>query len=76
MQLGFISPCPSPGSKEELTGFGFSNNGGASFTDLGGLPNNNCATAFTRVTPVSRLGSFKDNTISISPVYSLPLLVD
>ncbi len=42
---GFYSPCPSPGSKEELTGFGFSNNGGASFTDLGGLPNNNCATS-------------------------------
>jgi len=42
---GFFSPCPSPNSKEELTGFGFSNNGGASFTDLGGLPNNNCATS-------------------------------
>jgi hypothetical protein len=42
---GFYSPCPSPNSKEELTGFGFSNNGGASFTDLGGLPNNNCATS-------------------------------
>jgi hypothetical protein len=40
---GFTSPCPSPNNKEELTGFGFSNNGGASFTDLGGLPNNNCA---------------------------------
>jgi hypothetical protein len=41
---GFFSPCPSPKSKEELTGFGFSKNGGASFTDLGGLPNNQCAT--------------------------------
>jgi hypothetical protein len=41
----FFSPCPSPNSKEELTGFGFSNNGGASFTDLGGLPNSNCATS-------------------------------
>ena len=40
---GFVAPCPSPNSKEELTGFGFSNNGGASFTDLGGLPNINCA---------------------------------
>jgi hypothetical protein len=38
----FFSPCPSPNYKEEGTGFGFSNNGGASFTDLGGLPNNNC----------------------------------
>jgi hypothetical protein len=41
----FFSPCPSPNYKEESTGFGFSNNGGASFTDLGGLPNNNCATS-------------------------------
>jgi hypothetical protein len=41
---GFFSPCPSPKSKEEFTGFGFSKNGGASFTDLGGLPNNQCAT--------------------------------
>ena len=32
---GFFSPCPSPMNKEELTGFGFSNNGGLSFTDLG-----------------------------------------
>jgi len=42
---GFIAPCPSPMNKEELTGFGFSNNGGKSFTDLGGLPNSNCATS-------------------------------
>ena len=40
---GFFAPCLSPNNKEELTGFGFSNNGGASFTDLGGLPNVNCA---------------------------------
>ena len=32
-------------TKEELTGFGFSNNGGASFIDLGGLPNANCDTS-------------------------------
>jgi hypothetical protein len=36
---GFFSPCPSPQNKEELTGFGFSNNGGKTFTDMGGLPN-------------------------------------
>lgn len=35
---GFFSPCPSPMNKEELTGFGFSNNAGVSFTDLGGTP--------------------------------------
>jgi len=39
---GFISACPAPMSKEEITGLGFSANGGKSFTDLGGLPNANC----------------------------------
>jgi hypothetical protein len=38
----FLSPCPSPMSKEEGSGFGFSANGGKSFTDLGGLPNARC----------------------------------
>jgi len=40
---GFLSPCPSPGYKEELTGFAFSSDGGETFTDLGGVPNINCA---------------------------------
>jgi hypothetical protein len=38
----FVSACPSPMAKEEATGLGFSTDGGKSFTDLGGLPNNNC----------------------------------
>lgn len=42
---GFFSPCPSPMYKEELTGLGFSANGGKSFKDLGGLPND-CTTGF------------------------------
>src|SRR6266851_8770435 len=42
---GFFAPCGSPQNKEELTGFAFSNNGGASFIDLGGLPNANCDTS-------------------------------
>ena len=42
---GFFAPCPSPMFKEELTGLGFSNNGGQSFKDLGGLPND-CTTGF------------------------------
>ena len=42
---GFFAPCPSPNFKEELSGYGFSNNNGASFTDLGGLPNTACATS-------------------------------
>src|SRR5919199_4753337 len=44
---GFFSPCPSPQYKEELTGLGFSADGGTTFTDLGGLPNSpnsNCNT--------------------------------
>ena len=40
---GFLSPCPSAGYKEELTGFAFSSDGGKTFTDLGGIPNINCA---------------------------------
>jgi hypothetical protein len=39
---GFFASCPSPMAKEELTGLGFSANGGKTFTDLGGLPNANC----------------------------------
>jgi hypothetical protein len=40
----FFTTCPAPMSKEEGTGFGFSTDGGASFTDQGGVPNANCAT--------------------------------
>ena len=39
---GFLSSCPAAMAKEELSGFGFSANGGRSFTDLGGLPNTQC----------------------------------
>jgi hypothetical protein len=38
---GFFSACPSP--KAQLTGFGFSSNGGKSFTDLQGLPDSLCS---------------------------------
>jgi hypothetical protein len=48
---GFFAPCGSPNNKEELTGFAFSNNGGSTFTDLGGLPNLNCATSRTEGDP-------------------------
>jgi hypothetical protein len=47
----FSSPCPSPMSKEEGTGFGFSANGGRSFTDEGGLPNPNCKSYLTQGDP-------------------------
>jgi hypothetical protein len=42
---GFFAPPCSPGFKDQLTGFGFSSDGGKTFTDLGGLPNVNCATS-------------------------------
>ncbi|HEV2580412.1 MAG TPA: hypothetical protein VGT44_06120, partial [Ktedonobacteraceae bacterium] len=42
---GFFSSLCSPMFKDQLTGFGFSNNGGKSFTDMGGLPNVNCSTS-------------------------------
>lgn len=40
----FFSACGAPMYKEELTGYGFSRDGGVTFTDYGGLPNNNCST--------------------------------
>jgi len=48
---GFFAPCGSPQNKEELTGFGFSTNGGKTFTDLGGLPNSNCANSIIEGDP-------------------------
>lgn len=42
---GFFAACPSPKYKEELTGYGFSANGGKSFMDEGGLPND-CTTGY------------------------------
>ncbi|HLX57240.1 MAG TPA: hypothetical protein VKR83_09470 [Ktedonobacteraceae bacterium] len=41
----FFSPPCSPGNKDQLSGWGFSSNGGKSFTDEGGLPNTDCATS-------------------------------
>ena len=38
----FFTNCGAPQNKEEGTGLGFSANGGASFTDLGGLANAAC----------------------------------
>ena len=40
---GFFSPPCSPNNRDQLTGLGFSSDGGQTFTDLGGLPNFNCA---------------------------------
>jgi hypothetical protein len=41
---GFFEACGAPMYKEELTGYAFSSDGGKTFTDYGGLPNNNCST--------------------------------
>jgi hypothetical protein len=41
---GFFSPCGSPNYKDELTGFGYSGDNGATFQDQGGLPNDICST--------------------------------
>jgi hypothetical protein len=43
----FFQPCPDPTGhfKEEATGLGFSSDGGKTFADLGGLPNDDCANA-------------------------------
>ena len=38
-------------NKDQLTGFAFSNDGGKTFTDLGGLPNSGCATSVTAGDP-------------------------
>jgi hypothetical protein len=38
----FFNTCGAPMYKEEGTGYGFSRDGGKTFTDLGGLPNINC----------------------------------
>jgi hypothetical protein len=48
---GSVSPCPSPMAKEEAIGFGFSADGGKSFTDLGGLPNLRCRADVYRADP-------------------------
>ncbi len=47
----FLSPPCSPQSKDQGTGFGFSNDGGLTFKDLGGLPNSNCAISSTEGDP-------------------------
>jgi hypothetical protein len=41
---GFFSPCGSPSYKDELSGFGYSGDNGATFQDQGGLPNDICST--------------------------------
>ena len=58
----FYSPLCSKDNKGQLTGFGFSNNGGKSFKDLGGLPNANCATSVTEGDPSVEVYTFGGQT--------------
>ena len=41
----FFSPPCSPSFKDQGSGWGFSSDGGKTFTDQGGLPNTSCATS-------------------------------
>jgi hypothetical protein len=59
---GFFAPCGSPNNKEELTGLAFSNNGGQTFTDLGGIPNLNCATSLAEGDPSVEVYQVGGNT--------------
>jgi hypothetical protein len=59
---GFFAPCGSPNSKEELTGLAFSNDGGQTFTDLGGIPNLNCATSLAEGDPSVEVYQVGGNT--------------
>jgi hypothetical protein len=67
---GFFAGCGSPNYKEELTGYGFSSNGGASFTDLGGLPNINCSNG-TRWSGDASVGTYSNSGFTYFYVSSL-----
>lgn len=72
---GFGTQCPAPQSKEELTGFGFSSDGGATFTDQGGVPNPACSTTgyFTFGDPSVEVWRHGNNTyFYISSLYNNP----
>lgn len=43
---GFFVSCPSSTFKDEFSSFGFSNNGGTSFVDMGGFANTICTRRF------------------------------
>jgi hypothetical protein len=47
----FFSPPCSPSFKDQGSGWGFSSDGGKTFTDEGGLPNSSCATSLWRGDP-------------------------
>ena len=70
---GFFSPCPSPLHKEELTGFGFSNDGGSTFVDQGGVPVSDCNSAVAFGDPsVEAYTSGGTSYFYISSLYDSP----
>jgi hypothetical protein len=71
---GFFSPCPSPMNKEELTGFGFSNNGGTSFADLGGTPTD-CTHIVNEGDPAVEAYSVNGHTYFYVAQISIPLTI-
>ncbi len=75
---GFFAGCGSPNYKEELTGYAFSSNGGRSFTDLGGLPNDTCTTG-TRWEGDPSVGVYTNSGFTyfyISSLYAIPVTLD
>jgi hypothetical protein len=66
---GTVSPCPSPMAEEEMIGFGFSADGGNTFTDLGGLPNPRCHTDGDILLQSFHLGTLR-------PVQPVPVTLD
>ena len=58
-----------------MTGYGFSSDGGNSFTDLGGLPNNNCSNG-TRWSGDPSVGTYSNSGFTyfyVSSLYSCNL---
>ncbi len=73
---GFFAGCGSPNYKEELTGYALSSDGGKTFTDLGGLPNQNCTNG-TRWEGDPSVGTYTNsgfNYFYISSLYACTLI--
>ena len=70
---GFFAPCGSPNNKEELTGFSFSSDGGNTFTDMGGLPNADCASFLYEGDPSVEVYEVEGNTYFYISSIFIPL---
>jgi hypothetical protein len=72
---GFFAPCGSPNNKEELTGFAFSSDGGNTFTDMGGLPNADCANFLYEGDPSVEVYQVGGNTYFYISSIFIPLTI-